>query len=173
METDVLLWRLVHFFAGAFWIGVGLFSIAFLTPVVQRTGPEGQTVMRYLVGKTRFPAIMSTAAILTVLSGVVLYWRVSGHLDLAWMGTTSGTALTLGAATGLAALIVSILVQSRSSGELSRIGRAIEASGSPPMSEQLELMRIHQRRLIRGARMTGGLLVISLASMAAWRYLYN
>ncbi len=172
MEIDWVVWRLVHLFAGAYWIGVALFSVLFLTPVVRRTGPDGQSVMRELIGKTWFPYSMAGAGALAVGSGAVLYWQVSGRLSGAWITSGPGMALTAGAVAGVAGWLVSELVQARSSVQMARIGRAIEAGGAAPMPEQLEAMRLHQARIMLGAKVTSLLLIVALFGMAVWRYIH-
>jgi len=173
MEIYIIALRLIHFIAGTYWLGVGLFSVLFLTPVLRDVGPEGQAVMRHLVGKTRFPLSMSLAAFLTVTSGAVLFWRVSGHLSTPWIQSTSGSLLTLGAIAGLIGFMISTLVQSRSAHQLAALGKAIETAGKPPLAEQLAQMRLLQLQLTRGAQVIAVLLVISLVGMSVWRYIYS
>jgi len=171
MEFELVTLRLIHIIAGAYWFGVGLFSIFFFTPAIQATGLEGQAVMRYLVGKTYFPRSMTLAGMLVILSGFYLFRRISGGFDVAWISTPSGISMTYGAVAGMAALLVSVLVQSRSAAQLSRIGRAIEAGGNPPMPEQLTAIQQLQQRLILGARATAFLMAVAMVMMAIWRYI--
>jgi len=172
MGFEILLLRLVHLFAGAYWVGVGLFSVFFFTPTIQQTGPDGQTVIRHLVGKTRFSQSMNIAAILATFSGGFLFWINSGHLDYNWLSTPQAKWLAIGSSFGIAAYLVSALVQSRSARRIRALGETIAAGGNPPTPGQVMQLRLYQQRLIRGAQVTAALLVVTLAAMATWRYAY-
>ena len=78
MNTLMLILRIIHIFSGIFWVGVSFFNIGFLTPTVLATAPESQKVMQHLTQKTRFLTATYTAATLTLLSGLVMYWILSG-----------------------------------------------------------------------------------------------
>jgi len=172
MEIEMLALRLIHFFAGVYWMGVGLFSVLFFTPTIHQTGPEGQTVLRHLVGKTHFSMSMNTAALLATLSGGALFWIDSSQFNTTWLYSSQGSMLAAGSLFGISAFLVSSFMQSRSARKIGQIGKTVAANGKFPTPEQMTQLRAYQQRLIRGAQVTAVLLTVTLISMATWRYAY-
>lgn len=73
--TMFLLLRVVHVLCGAIWVGSGLFVAVILAPAAVRGGDAGTALFARL--QTRLPVWFGGAALLTVLSGAVLYGRDS------------------------------------------------------------------------------------------------
>ncbi len=102
-----MLWlRLVHIVAGVFWVGSAVFMAAVLLPAARAAGAEGGHFMERLMQQPRTRAALGAAMLLTVLSGLAMYGRLSGGFERAWVTSPQGLALGLGAiATILAAAI--------------------------------------------------------------------
>ena len=173
MTTYLLVLRIIHILGGAFWAGAAFMLAGYVAPAVREAGQAGTQFMQGLLGKTRFLSVIAVASGLNVLSGLLLYWRLSGNrINLEWI-TTSGTgmAFTIGGLAGLAALVIGMAVQNRGSRKILAIGRAIQASGGPPTPEQAAEIQSIQESVGRAGVWTSILLVIALLGMASARYL--
>ncbi|MGH8622284.1 MAG: hypothetical protein ACRET3_09115, partial [Burkholderiales bacterium] len=81
--------RLVHVVLGMFWAGTLIFVATFLNPAVRAAGPEGAPVMQRLQERGLL-SVMPVVAALTILSGLALYWRLSGGLEPVWVRSRMG-----------------------------------------------------------------------------------
>ena len=103
----LLLARAVHIVLGAFWVGTLIFNAAFLLPAMQEAGPNAAAVAAGLM-RRRFLDIVPLAALLSVLAGLYLYWRVSGGFAPSYMRSTIGMTYGAGAAAALVALTLGL-----------------------------------------------------------------
>ena len=76
-----LLARFVHVVCGVAWAGAVIFIAWILLPAIRATGPAGGALMQQLVRVQRLPVYLMVMAILTILSGLSLFW-----LDIAAFG---------------------------------------------------------------------------------------
>jgi uncharacterized membrane protein len=166
-----VLLRLVHIAAGVFWAGGAIFIALLLTPAVRAAGPDGGKVMQQLTLTAKMPLVMTVAAVLTTLSGLVLYWPASGGFNVDWVLSPAGMTLTLGGLAGLATLILGLTVQAPSSRRLAALAGEIRAAGGPPSKEHLAELHRLQARLGTGGMWVAALLAVAVVGMATFRYL--
>ena len=162
--------RLIHVVVGIVWGGAIVFIAAFLLPTFKGVGPASGPVMGYLVEKKKMPAFLMAGVMLTVLSGLTLYWSDSAGFTSAWM--KSGPARTFGAG-GVLAIIVAIMgmaINAPTAKKLSALGEAVRAAGGPPSAEQAAEMQRLQGRLAGAMKMAAVLVVATAALMAVARY---
>ncbi len=157
--------RLIHILSAIFWVGSTLFITLFLEPTVEALGPEGGKFMQKLTGGRLSPA-MGVAGLLTILTGLWMYASVSGGFDPAVMFSTR-LPLTLGALAGIISLVVGLLVQGRTAGELKALGKKIAAQGGPPTPEQASQIAALQNALQRGGRLNAILMVLAVIGMVS------
>lgn len=170
MDWYMLVLRLLHIPAGAFWVGSSLALVWFVGPAVGAVGPEGGKVLRQLVLRTRWIAVVASAAGLTNLSGLLMYWRDSGGLRLEWIQTGMGIMLTIGGIAGLLAGYFGVNV-GRTSQKIAELGERIGQAGGPPSPEDgAELGQLQERMQSLGST-TAILLVIAVLAMASARYI--
>src|SRR5438105_10781523 len=81
MDIWLLILRLAHIGGAVIWVGFGLFGILYLGKIVGATGPAGQQVVGYLISKTTFVRVVSAAAGITTLAGILLFLRDSNNLS--------------------------------------------------------------------------------------------
>ena len=81
MDAELLTLRTVHVVAGVFWAGTAIFVAGFVEPVARSLGPDGGRFMEGLVKKQRLPLFMELATVLTLATGLMLYWRASAGLE--------------------------------------------------------------------------------------------
>ena len=170
MDTLMIIMRIIHIFAGIFWVGVSFFNIGFLQPTVRATGAEGQKVMQHLAQGTRFLVVSYTAATLTLLSGVVMYWVLSGF-RVDFMTSGRGLALTIGGIAGFIAWVIAIILIRGIFGNMQAVGQAIQAQGGPPTEEQAAELQSLSLRLSRLGNWAVALLIIAVLGMSTAQYL--
>lgn len=167
----VQLLRLIHILLGAFWVGTILFMVLFLLPSLRNVGPAAGQVMEQLTIVRRLPVYMMFIPMLTVLSGVALYWNASSGFSSQWMKSGPGATFAVG---GILAIIVSILgatVNAPSGKRLGALGAIIRLRGGIPTPEEAtEIQRI-QGRLNTAMKTAAVLLLLALAAMSVARYM--
>ena len=169
-RTIMIVLRLIHIVAGAFWVGTVIFTTMFLFPSVRATGPQGGRLMQELTGRRRLPIYMNAAAGLTMLAGLALYGRMAAVTDGVWARSRFGMVIGIGAVATILAGIIGGAVLGRVGHALGKLGESIQASGGPPSQEQAAQMLALQVRMGRGLRVVATLLVIAVACMAVGRY---
>ena len=170
MDGDMVILRLVHIFAGIFWVGGAVMMTDFIVPTARRIGPEGQPFMRGFLKHTRILVAMPVAALLTTVAGLLLYYRVSDHFNSDWMKSDAGVVLSIGALAGILAALVGGLVITPTTVRIRRLMDKIAERQGPPSDEQRAEMGRLQARNGRTAPLTELLLVIAVVGMAAARY---
>jgi hypothetical protein len=125
--------------------------------------------MGHLTRRTRFVSTTLAAATITLFSGLIMYWILSG-LRLGFLASGYGLVLTIGAIAGLIAWVMAIFFVRRVLNRMGSLGQQIQAQGGPPSAEQASEMQA------LGAQMTGlgrtalVFLVIALLGMSVAQY---
>lgn len=169
MNLLMISMRLIHIFAGVFWVGASMFILGFVQPTVIATGAEGQKFMQHLSFRTRFATAMAAVAILTFLSGLVMYWQISGF-SASFLSSGYGLVLTLGGIAGFLALLSGYFIQNRTMERMKTLGAAMGAAGGPPTPEQQAEMGRLAQTVARGGQITTFMLVIALIGMSVAQY---
>jgi uncharacterized membrane protein len=164
----VIVLRLVHIISGVFWVGAGLVMFFFIGPTLGATAEAGQKFAQHLMTKTRFTAIITTSAILTVLAGFILYWRDSDGLSSNWMHTAQGLGFGVGAFFGLIGLVFGAMVGS-TNGALAKLGAQIQGKPTPDQMTQIGALR---KRLALVSPINVYSLILATLLMAISRYLH-
>jgi uncharacterized membrane protein len=167
--TMVMLLRLIHIMIGAFWVGTAVTVAAFIVPAVRGAGPAGGAVMGQLQQR-KFSVVIMIAAILTILSGLGLYWHDSAGFSSAWLGSGPGRTFGLGAVLAIVTMILGMSVNAPTAAKLGTLGAAVKAAGGPPSSDQAAEMQRLQARLGKAAVAAAVLLLLATAAMAVARY---
>jgi hypothetical protein len=113
---------------------------------------------------------MGIAALLTVISGVLMYWSVSNGFRLAWLATSSGIVLSIGALAGILAYVVGVTIHAPTGARLAAIGKEIAAAGGKPTPEQLQMLGKLQARIASANRWSAIFLITATIGMAIARY---
>jgi hypothetical protein len=162
---------IVHILAGVFWVGAALTTLLFIQPTAREVGPAAAPFMSHLAGRKRLIDFVLSAAGLTVLAGLLMYWRVSGGLDGDWLTSAPGISLTVGALCAIAAFSLGLSVVRPTIMATLAIGREVAASGAPPTPEQGAQLQVLQRRSQAVGKVIVPLLILAVIGMAASRYL--
>jgi hypothetical protein len=163
--------RLIHIVGGTLWVGAALFIALFLEPAISDAGPAGGKVMHGIVEKRKLPIYMTLASWLSILAGIWLYWRDSGHLEWEWVKTGPGISYTAGGLVAIAVAFMGQFVNATTAGKMSALGQKMQTAGGPPADTDLAEMSRLQRRMRTAARVEAVLLIFVVVTMAVGRNL--
>jgi hypothetical protein len=166
----MIVLRLLHIGLGVFWAGSLVFLALFLEPSVRAAMPESGKVMQQLA-KRRLLDIMPVVALVTILTGIELFRRVSGNFDVMWLHTPNGLALAVGGIAAIVGFGVGMLVMRPAQLKAMALGpQAAQAEGAE--KERLTAQAQAERDRARtGLRWVASLLTIAVVLMAVARYL--
>jgi hypothetical protein len=171
MATLFIVTRLIHIVLGVFWAGTIFFVVIFLEPSVRAAGPDGARVMQGLQQR-HYMNVMPIVAGLTILSGLALYWWLSGGLEVGWITSNTGMSLTIGGVAAILAFIVGLVGMRRAALKAGRLGMELQQSTEGPARDALQAeMQALRVRARRSAHWVAALLIIAVVAMAVGRYL--
>ena len=166
-----ILARLVHVAAGAAWAGALIFIAFYLLPAIRATGPSGGALMQQLVRVQRLPVYLMLVAILTVLSGLLLFWLDVNAFGKAWMHTGPGRTFSAGAVFAILTAILGMAVNTPAAKRLGALAGSIQAAGTPPSAEQAAEIGRLQNRLYRATQVAAVLVLLAVICMGVARYI--
>jgi uncharacterized membrane protein len=151
-----LLTRVVHVLLAAVWVGLLAFIALFLLPALKDTGAGSTAVLTAMV-RRRITAVTATLGGITVLTGLWLYWRVTGGFDPALAGAMPARVFGTGGVAGIVALILDGALVSRSLKKIAGAGAPMEIAAA-------------RARATRFAVVVLVLQIVALACMAVGHY---
>lgn len=163
MHLLTILLRLVHIVGGVIWVGALVFIATFLGPSVRDAGPEGGKVMAQLQ-RRHLLEIIPAIAVLTVLSGLWLYWRFTGGFDP--QASRSPAAMTYGVG-GVLAIVALGLGLGVLRPTMQRVG-LLAQHADPQQAPELQRLR---KRGAKTGQVIAVLLLLAAACMAVARYI--
>ncbi|MDQ4034649.1 MAG: hypothetical protein M3153_01865 [Chloroflexota bacterium] len=167
MDIVAVVLRIVHIVSGVFWVGGAALFFFYLEPTMNKLGPDAEKFVDEMVNRRKVPIYFVTFSTLTVLAGVILYWRDFGGISTSPMGL----ALGLGGVAALLAWLGGNLLLPKTLGELSGIAAEIKQAGGPPSGALMSRMHATQQRLRLIGLIDIGLLIFAVVAMASARYL--
>jgi uncharacterized membrane protein len=156
----LLLMRVLHIVLGVFWAGTMIFNALFLFPAMRDAGPDGAKVAAGLM-RRRFLDVIPIAALLTIISGLWLYWLDSGGFQPAFMRSSMGMMLGWGTAAALVAFALGVAIVRPA------MLRAAALSQDPTQLATAQALRL---RAARFGPVIAVLLGVAAATMAIARY---
>jgi uncharacterized membrane protein len=168
MDALAISLRIVHIVGGILWVGGAALFFLYLEPTINKLGPDAEKFVDEVINKRKVPIYFAAASTLTVIAGIILYWRDFGGTE-----TKSPYGLALGIG-GLAALIAWLggnLLIPQTLGKVSAIVTEIKAAGGPPSDEQAGRLHAVQSRLRTIGMIDLVLLTLAVVGMASARYL--
>lgn len=167
-----MVWlRLVHILSGIFWVGSTVVIAAFLIPAARASGVEGRRFVRRLMQGRGLGLALGLSMLLTVVSGFVMYGRLSAGFNRAWATSRPGMALAVGALAALLAVVVGVGVTAPVGIRIERLQRRLEAASASPAPADAARVAALQSLLDRLTVVTALLLIVAAAAMAVARYL--
>lgn len=166
---DVLILRLIHIGAGAFWVGAVFTFFLFVQPAAAAVGPDAAKFSFRLMHHQRLPIVILAAAATTVVAGTLLLIITTDGLDPDLLFGTSRMGFTVGGVVAILTFgIGASYVFPRTKTVERTIGRFL-AEGRPPTPEEGQILA----RTARESRRAGWIvligLVIAVVAMATSR----
>jgi hypothetical protein len=170
MDPLLLTLRLVHILAGTLWVGIAVFNPFFLMPTLQEAGPDAGGKVMAVLQRRGLMTLLPLLALLTILSGLGLFWRVSAG-SAGFFTSPTGHTLSMGAALAIVAFVIGMAITRPA---MLRAGATMQSlSPSTAAEERARVMAEVQRLRQRGARsaqIVAVLLLIAAGLMAVARY---
>jgi uncharacterized membrane protein len=168
-QTIILILRLFHITCGAFWAGSMIYLALFIIPALKASGPAGTTFMLQL-GKTGYPIVIMIIAIVTIVTGIGLIWKLSEGFEAAWFHTPYARVLSMGMVLSLIAFVIGISVNRPAAMRINKVSDAIARAGGPPTNEQMNELMALRKKIFTGTHYIAVLLALTVVSMAICRY---
>ena len=166
----MILLRSLHVVLGAIWVGIAVFVAFFLMPALKEVGPDANKVMAALQ-KRGMVTFVPVIAILTLLSGIGLLWKVSSGFSADYMGSHMGIALSTGALAAIIGWAIGMTIVAPSMYKAATMSQAL-----PTMTNEAErnahvatIMQLRARGAA-GGRWTAIPLLVAILFMAVARY---
>jgi len=167
MNILTLVLRIIHVGSAVFWGGGALLMFYFFGPTVQATQQVGQQFAGHFVLRTKFVAVMTLMASLTILAGAGLYWIDSSGLTSAWMKSNAGVGFAIGGFFGLIGFIFGAIFGQLNK-KLATLGSQIQGKPTP---EQMSAIQALQKRIATVSPISVYSIIIAILFMSASRYL--
>jgi len=169
MDIYVIVLRLLHIFGAVLWGGTVIVNTFFLGPTAGATGESGQKFMGYLFGQTRFPKVVTAAAVSTIVAGALLYAQDSAWLsNTGWMNSLTGTVFGIGGLFGLIGFAYGFMVPKLAAAQ-GQLGAQMK--GAPTPEQMAEMGRL-QKRYRRVSQISAGGIIVAVILMSIARYLH-
>ncbi|HEX9165475.1 MAG TPA: hypothetical protein VF862_06165 [Gemmatimonadales bacterium] len=170
MDPLFVISRVLHVALGVFWAGTLVFNAAFLLPSIREAGPDGAKVAAGLM-RRRFLDIMPVVALVTVLSGLYLYWRVSAGFAPDYMGSAPGITYGVGALAAVVALGFGVGILRPSMLRAAALTQSAAGLAANDAAQALATAQALRARAGAAARAVAWLLAVATVTMALARYL--
>jgi hypothetical protein len=162
--------RALHILVAALWVGAGLFLTLFLMPTLRQLGTGGGPVHDGLE-RRGMGGFMAAIAVLTVLSGVWLYWQMTSGFDRGVIASNRGIMYGLGGLAGLLAAIIGGAFIGRGLKQIRELGRRLaELADDAERDAHLQMLARLRRRTARASQCDSVLLVAALLLMTLGHY---
>jgi uncharacterized membrane protein len=171
VDLYMIALRIVHIFAGVFWVGATWMTAGFLAPAAEAIGSDAEKFLAYINHRRRLPSIIGASAGLNILAGLLLYWHDSTGLQLSWITTPTGLGFTFGASFAIITMLFAFTRLLPTIKQLDMIGQEIHASGKPHAADEVSRLHLVQKRLERYERISALLIALALLGMETARYL--
>jgi hypothetical protein len=166
---DVLVLRLIHIGAGAFWVGAVFTFFLFVQPTAAVLGPDAQKFVYHLIHHKRLPVVILGAAITTVLAGLWLLVITSNGLDPDLLFDESRLGYTVGGMAAILTLGIGGLYVFPRTKLVERTVGGLLAEGRPPTPDEQQLLARTAVESKRAGWLVIAGLVIAVTAMATAR----
>jgi uncharacterized membrane protein len=163
--------RIVHIVSGILWAGGAALFFFYVEPTINKLGPDAEKFVDEVINRRKAPIYFAVVSTLTVLGGVLMYWKDSAGLSNAWMSTTPGLVFGFGGLSAILAWIGGNLLITPAVKAVAAVGGEMKAAGGPPSAELIGRMHAAQERLRRIGLVDLVLIFVAILCMATARYL--
>jgi hypothetical protein len=134
-------------------------------------GPEGQRFSVQLTRNARLPTIILGSAVVAVVAGIILLWRMTNGLDLDVIGRHPALGFTVGGVAAILTLALGGLYVYPRTMRLVGMASKLMAEGRPPdADEQRSLGQLRDQTRAAGWWVLAGLTiaVVAMATARSW-----
>src|SRR5574338_946233 len=170
-QSYLIILRLLHIFTGVFWAGATIYLAAFIAPAVRALGPDGGKFMQQLAKTNKLPTVMTVAATLNVLCGILLLWKLSDGFQSAWMSSTYGIVLSAGGGIAIIAYLDGLLVTRPTVNKINQLGKSIAQAGGIPTAEQAQDLMRYRKTIFKANNFVAFLLAVAVILMSIVKYI--
>jgi uncharacterized membrane protein len=170
MQALILILRVVHIGLGVFWVGTVFFTNLYLFPAVQEAGPEGNKVMGALV-RRGFLQMLPIVAILNMISGLWLFWIVSGGLEPVYVGSKMGMVLATSGVIAILTFVIGVAVIRPSAQKAMQLGQSLANLSGRERDETMATVAALRKRTELAGGVSAVLLGVTVVGMSIARYL--
>ena len=167
-QALMLVLRLAHVAGGVLWAGAAVMMAGFVVPAARGAGAEG--FLPRLMGDRRAGLYMMATAVVTIVSGVALYARMSALTDGGFAASDQGITLGIGGVAGVLALLIGALGTGPAARAMGALGGKLRGESRGPTPDEARRMGRLQARVRIGTAASMGLMMIAIACMAVARY---
>lgn len=169
-QIYIVILRLLHIGFGVFWAGSAISFAFFIGPAVKASGPEGVKFMQQL-GRSKYPIVIMITAIITILAGFLLIWKLSGGFQSAWFSSNNARVVCAGGALSFIAFVIGFTVNRPAADKINAISNDIARAGGPPTAEQMQQLMAQRKKLAVGTNYITVLLILAVIAMSIFRYI--
>jgi len=162
--------RAAHILLAALWLGAAFLLSMFVMPAVRDVGPAGGQFMITLQ-RRKLHAFMALTALLTVLTGIWLYWVFTAGLQAQVMFSPGGLAFGIGGLCGLLAMILGGAIMGRGFARMTAISGQMASASEAERASHMQEMAALRGRLNLASKFILLLMIVALLLMAVGHYL--
>ena len=163
-QTFLILFRLLHIGFGIIWAGSVFYMVLFVIPTVKRSGSEGTTFWLQL-GKSGYAVFIRVSAIISIVSGFMLLWKLSNHFERIWFTTLYAKIMIAGIVTSIIAFLIDSTINGPATARINKISANHSAT-----HEHLQELNTLQKRVFSATILIAVLLGVAIISMSIFRW---
>ena len=160
---------MLHILVAALWVGAACLLAWIVMPAVRDAGVAGGPMVVSL-HRRKLHVFMAASSVLTVLSGLWLYWVFTAGLERALVGSRSGIVFGVGGLLGLLALIIGASVIGPGSARVAALAGQTAALPEAERAAHAERVAKLQQRTMLASRIDLGFILVALVLMASGHY---
>lgn len=160
--------RAIHILGAVFWAGASFLFAAYHEYIVD-PGDAERTLSR-MAAYGGMSNMVGGAGIISAAAGLVLFWYVSDGLSMGWITSSYGLAITIGAASAIAAIGVALVTVASANDRAAELYEEYEDQGELTGSQAEEVHALYEK-VGFGERWMAVLIAIAVLLMATAQYL--
>lgn len=161
--------RVLHILAAALWVGAAGVLAMVVMPAVGDAGAAGGPFLASL-HRRKVHVFMAASALLTVLSGIWLYWALTTGFDPDIVWSRGGVVFGIGGLCGLLALVIGGGIIGPGFARLAALSEQTDAIPQDQRAAHAQRLEATSRRTMLASKCALALMVIALVLMALGHY---
>jgi len=169
MEYLIAL-RLIHIVSSVIWTGGMIYFALFVIPAAKSFGSDGFKFIQQLTITNKLPITMNAAAVLSIVTGIILMKELLGGLSLEMVRSPHGVIIVAGSLLALISFAIGLSVNFPAARRMNAIGKMLSISDLPSNPEHLHELQKLRRRSFAATNVIALLLFASLILMSVVKY---